>query len=233
MPTLGRGTRTLPPGIRNFLLVTHRWLGLSSAVVLAIAGGTGALLAWPWWLTEEPVGRWVAARIHESLGLGFFGLGFIGYWSVTIATGGGVLLLFGGLVLWWRRKIATVRTNRGWQRGVFDLHHAVGAVGFAFMLLVASTGLGIVFLRPEDGVVFEVAFALHTTRGFHWTIKLLYLAGSLAFTLQVATGVAMWWQPIGSRNTHNRARASGERPRVLSGVAELRRSVMSFLEGRI
>ena len=34
-------------GLRQFLLVTHRWLGLASSLLLTIAGLTGALLVWP------------------------------------------------------------------------------------------------------------------------------------------------------------------------------------------
>lgn len=179
---------------RRFLLVTHRWVGVASAGVLVIASATGALLAWPW-PGESGLWRPVAARIHENLGLGLFGIGALGYWTVTIASAMGALLVCGGLLLWWQRKIVRVRTDLGWRRAAFDLHQVVGFFGSGVMLLLAVTGIGVMFLRPDDGMIFEVTFALHTARNFHWSVKMLYLVGTTAFTVQTLTGFLIWWRP--------------------------------------
>jgi uncharacterized iron-regulated membrane protein len=197
--------------VRGFLVITHRWLGLSSAVLLAVAAATGALLAWPW-PGEEPIWRAVTNRLHENLGLGIVGLAQAGYWTVTAASACGVLLVAGGFVLWWRQKILAVRRSRGWVVFSYDLHHALGVLGAAMMLLLTVSGVAIAFLRPDDGRLFEVAFALHTTRGFPWWIKLVYLVGSAAFVVQVASGVVMWWRPAGIRQSLDRIRIGPVRP---------------------
>jgi uncharacterized iron-regulated membrane protein len=186
--------------LRRFFLTTHRWLGLSSAVVLAIAGATGTLLAWPWPGHSE-LWRPLTARVHESLGLGILGLAIVGYWIVTLASGIALLLVVGGVILWWRRKVATVAVGKGWPRAMFDLHHVIGIFGSAGMLLIAITGIGVMFLRPEDGAIFEVVFALHTTRGFAWPVKIVYMIGTTAFVVQVVTGVVIWWKAAGRRSS--------------------------------
>src|SRR5262245_16354327 len=116
---------------RNFVLVTHRWLGLGSSVVLAIVGGTGALILWtlPQWL------RRIVGPMHQSLALGR-----IGEWIVIAATVVAAVLSVGGLILWWKLKIIRVKTTSGWRRALFDLHHALGFVGFLLMFLLTVSG---------------------------------------------------------------------------------------------
>src|SRR5690348_17343099 len=99
---------------RRFVLVPHRWNGLSTSLVLAIAGGTGIVRA----LTSPGEFRRPFARLHEDLMLGN-----IGSWIVLNATAGAVLLQLGGVILWWKRKTLRVRTAGGWRTAVSDLHH--------------------------------------------------------------------------------------------------------------
>ena len=78
----------MTPKIRPIILVTHRWLGLSSALVLAIVGVTGAILLLP---GTAPF-RKIAGPLHERLGMGQFG-----WWIVVIVTIAAVFLELGGL----------------------------------------------------------------------------------------------------------------------------------------
>jgi uncharacterized iron-regulated membrane protein len=169
---------------RRFILVTHRWIGLSTSLVLIIAGATGALMVWGF----QGEFRRVVGRVHENLALGEAGT-----WIVVLATAGAVVLQFGGVVLWWRRKTVSVRTRAGWRSAVIDLHHAVGALGLLLMLLIAATGAGMWMVDP--GPVRRAMVDFHTSRRFPLAIDILYAIGSLGFVVQGLTGIAMWWKP--------------------------------------
>jgi uncharacterized iron-regulated membrane protein len=58
-------------------------------------------------------------------------------WS-TIAS---VVLVLGGLYLWWRDKIWRLRTASSWKRINFDLHHLLGIATFVVLLLMTVTGV--------------------------------------------------------------------------------------------
>ena len=73
---------------RSFVLITHRWLGFTSSVVLPIVGLTGAILICP----GTSLLKRVAGPLHERLGMGR-----VGWWLVVLATVIAVLVELGGL----------------------------------------------------------------------------------------------------------------------------------------
>ena len=169
---------------RRLILVTHRWIGLSTSLVLIIAGATGALMVWGF----QGEFRRAVGRIHESLALGTTGT-----WIVLLATAGAILLQFGGVILWWKRKTLSVRTTAGWRAAVIDLHHAVGALGLLLMLLIAATGVGMRMVGP--GPVRRAIVDFHTSRRFPLAVDIVYAIGSLGFVVQGVTGVLIWARP--------------------------------------
>jgi len=173
-------------GFRHFVLVTHRWLGLGSSILVAIVGGTGALIVW----TLPSRLRRIAGLMHTNLGMGRIGLWIV--FAVTVVT---ALLVVGGLVLWWKHKIVRIRTTSGWRRALFDLHHALGFMGFVVMFVLTLTGIGIMVTDSDDSVLRRMIFDFHTTRGFPLWLKGIYSVGSAAFVVQVVTGIVMWWKP--------------------------------------
>ena len=169
---------------RRFVLITHRWIGLSTSIILAIAGATGAVLAVP----GPDLLRRAASRLHETLALGS-----VGNMIVLTATAAAIVLQLGGVWLWWKRKSFAVRLSAGWRRAVIDLHHSAGALGLVLMLLVAVTGVGMTMFTP--GPERAMFVDLHTAREYALPVKLLYALGSLGFLVQGVTGVLMWWRP--------------------------------------
>ena len=170
--------------MRKWFLVTHRWLGLAAAVVLALAGVSGVFLIWS---HSE-----VLADFHTHLSIGE-----PGEWLVNTSALVFVLLAIGGLVLWWRRKALAIRRDKGWWRVLFDLHHALGALGAILMLVVSLSGLGIM-LKEEEGAPIDQSsfmFRLHTARTYPLPIQVLWAAASVSFLVQAVSGVTMWWRP--------------------------------------
>jgi len=181
-----------PPGdamkFRQVILTMHRWLGLPSAIVLIVAGVTGAMLVWP-----GPFGRW-PGKLHDTLALGR-----PGYWVVLVATAASVALQISGLYLWWRARKIRVRTRLGWGPFATDLHHAFGVLAFIIMLLIAGSALGRVAVRQLDPgqqrqALRHTISRMHTTKDYPFAVKLIYVAGGLGFAIQGVTGVAMWWR---------------------------------------
>ncbi len=170
--------------MRSFFLVTHRWIGLAVAIVLALAGVSGAALVWS---HSESL-----ADFHTHLWIGE-----PGEWLVNSSAFAFVLLAIGGVVLWWRRKALAVRTDKGWRRFLFDLHHTLGAIGAVLMLVVALSGLGIMVGEEEGGPVDENSFMhrLHTARTYPLPVQILWAAASTSFLAQAVSGFAMWWKP--------------------------------------
>jgi uncharacterized iron-regulated membrane protein len=177
MPRRGSGW-----GVRQFLLVVHRWLGLMTAPAVLILAVTGLPLLW---LTPSTA-RAIAGRIHTDFAMGrpgeFVVVGF------TLAT---AIVIVCGLPLWWKRKIVAVRSG-GSQQLMFDLHHTVGVFGFLFMLMSAVTGVLEQLPRQEQGLL-SLVDPLHTARNGSFAVRLLYTAGLAAFIVQAATGCVMWW----------------------------------------
>jgi uncharacterized iron-regulated membrane protein len=178
--------------VRGLLLVTHRWVGLASCFILAITGGTGAFMVWPGFLPGSLVRRAIG-RLHETLALGRPGA-----WIVLGATIAAVLLQVTGIVLWWRRKAVAVQLRGGWRRAMNDLHHSAGVVALVIMLVLAVSGVGMVFITPDPFPdLRKVIVDWHTARAFPFPIKVLYTAGTLGFAVQGFTGLIMWWRPRG------------------------------------
>ena len=184
-------------GIRQLILVTHRWVGLATSVVLAIVGGTGALIVW-----EMPFRgflRRFLGRLHESLGFSWFGgwPGFFGDSVVNIATALAVVLQLGGLALWWKRKTLYVTGRSGLWRLCFDLHHSIGIVLIPLMLVLAVTGTVMAFSTPKEYPVLWPLMRRFHTGHFGFPIEVVYAIASLGFVAQGVTGVVVWWKPRG------------------------------------
>ena len=191
--------------VRQLVLVTHRWLGLATSGVLAIAGVTGVFLIWRerwWWEQSELLvfaGR-VSSPIHERLALGS-----VGSFVVVTATGLAILMEVGGLILWWRRKTLWVRPGRGWWRMCFDLHHVIGAVFLPLMLMLVVTGFVMGVTHPDD-YPWLWRFMARLHRGqYGFAIELLYALASAGFLVQGLTGLAVWWRPNGTNKVRREA----------------------------
>ena len=179
---------------RRFVLVTHRWLGLATGVILAVVGGTGFLLAFDW--GDLAIGRY-ASSLHERLAFGF-----TGHRIVLAVTCVAILLEMGGLVLWWKRKALRVTLSKGWWRACFDLHHLVGIVCLPAMLLGAVTGVAMFVFPPvetaewyrtQNAEWYRAFRRLHVGR-FWLPLRILYVATTLGFVVQGVTGFLIWWK---------------------------------------
>lgn len=90
----------------------------------------------------------LARRIH-LLHTRLFG-GQIGEWLVGIITFLTLFMAIAGLVLWWPRKIYTVKTTASGRRINFDLHNVFGFYASAVFLFIALTGMMISFEQWTD-----------------------------------------------------------------------------------
>jgi uncharacterized iron-regulated membrane protein len=171
---------------RQFVLVTHRWIGLVSSPILAIVGATGVMLMFD--LEGLRIGRYASA-LHERLAFGM-----LGHRIVLLATLAGVLLEVGGLVLWWKRKTLAIALGSGWWRACFDLHHLAGVVCLPLMLLGAATGL-LMFIYPpsESAELYRIFRQLHVGR-FPLPLRVVYMLATLGFVAQGVTGFVVWWK---------------------------------------
>jgi len=176
--------------LRPLILVTHRWLGLTAAATLSIVSATGVVVVWrvPSRLSD------VAIKLHEQLGMSYIGLGRVGWWIVALSTVSSLLLVAGGLILWWRQRTFAVRITMGWRRAVADLHRSVGALGVLVMVLLAITGTLMVIMSP--GPLRKLVVDLHSGRHYPLGIKIVYALGSIAFVFQAFSGLVMWWRRL-------------------------------------
>lgn len=185
--------------MRQFFLVTHRWVGIAAALILFFVGLTGVLLVWS---DGEGLAYW-----HTHLGIGE-----PGEWLVNSATMASVFLIIGGIVLWWRRKIVRLERSKGWWRFLFDLHHAFGIIAAVGMLVIALSGSGLMMTegveraatlpigdpgRPAAEAIRlrEWIRTAHTGGGLMAGLGVLWALGSAGFVLQAVSGVLMWWKP--------------------------------------
>lgn len=165
---------------RTFVLATHRWLGLTVSLILAVTGGTGSIMVWP----GEHLLKRVAGKLHENLAMGQPGSRV-----VLAATAAAVLLELTGLYLWWRRRTLTVSWRSGWRGVVLDLHHAAGVVGLAVMLTLAVSAVG---MRFGSRATRSVLAPIHTADAFTLPMKVVFALGSFGFVIQGGTGILMW-----------------------------------------
>jgi len=173
--------------VRRFVLLTHRWMGLSTSVIAAVVGTTGALIIW---FPQTNLLRRIAGKLHQDLALGG-----VGWWLVVLTTIIAVVLEIGGLILWWKRKSMTVRLTSGWKRALTDLHHPMGLLGWILMTILAVTGVGMSFVLPDDHPELRRIVAdFHTARNFSLPVRIVYSIATLGFLVQAASGVAMWWK---------------------------------------
>jgi uncharacterized iron-regulated membrane protein len=171
--------------VRRVLLLSHRWIGLASSLVLAIVGLTGAVIFLP---RSVPFRRF-AGPLHQQLAAGT-----VGSWVVVSATAAAVLLQLGGAILWWKRKRVSVRTGRGWWSALDDLHHVVGIVGLPLMFVLATTGVAMHFIGPDQPGLRTFLMTSHTAADLPGVVKWVYAAASLGFLVQGVTGVIMYYK---------------------------------------
>jgi len=112
---------------------------------IAVNQYTGQVLG-----TRSAAGReaGLARRIH-LLHTRLFA-GQIGEWFVGLVTALTLFMAIAGLVLWWPRKIVTVKTTASGRRINFDLHNVFGFYASAVFLFIALTGMMISFEAWTD-----------------------------------------------------------------------------------
>jgi uncharacterized iron-regulated membrane protein len=82
------------------------------------------------------------------------------------ATIGLLILSISGLVLWWPRKILRVRTGGSWIRTNLDLHHVVGFLSSALIVVITLSAATIAFESVADPLMLRLNAApeLDTSR---------------------------------------------------------------------
>ena len=89
--------------------------------------------------------------------------GFIGNQIVTWSSAGLAVLAVSGLVLWWPRKVITLKSASSLPRLNRDMHHFVGFWSSWAMLLFAATGLMLHFAHtPDDNPIPSLATMTRT-----------------------------------------------------------------------
>lgn len=205
--------------VRQFLVVTHRWIGLTCAAVLLVAGLTGSLLMLPQ-LARSPF----LVELHTHLAAGA-----PGRWLVNLATVAGSLLVLGGVILWFRSKLIKVNLRKGWRRFLHDLHHSAGLIFAVVMLVIAVTGTGLMLTQnidprpPRPGVEakntpFErnlrrTVRRLHSGLGMGAGVAVVYFVGSGLFALQGVSGLTMWLKRQPRRRPRNPPNGEGDSSR--------------------
>ena len=76
--------------------------------------------------------------------------GQVGEWIVGLITALTLFMAIAGLVLWWPRKIITVKRSASGRRINFDLHNVFGFYASAVFLFIALTGMMISFEAWTD-----------------------------------------------------------------------------------
>jgi uncharacterized iron-regulated membrane protein len=100
---------------------------------VAINPHTGAVLG-----TDSDENRLVnkVHQFHTHLLAGQVGSEIMGWAGVFL-----LLLSLSGLILWWPRKIFTVKRRSPGRRMIFDLHNTIGIYSSIFLLIFAATGI--------------------------------------------------------------------------------------------
>ena len=154
-------------------------------------------------------------RLHDDLLYGSSGR----YWNGVASAFVTVLCLTGAVVWWpgvnrWRRSLY-VKSRAGWRRFTWDLHSAMGAWLFLFILMWGVSGfyMGV----PEPFTAFvdyvsdpnpellgerpgDLALAwlsrLHFGRWQSGSLQALWAALGFAPAAMFVTGVIMWWNRV-------------------------------------
>ena len=96
---------------------------------------------------DKSLARWLHL-LHTRLVAGEIGERLVGWFSVAMLG-----LATSGLVLWWPRKIAALRSSSSWKRINFDLHNVLGVYSWLVILAITLSGVLIAFESRTDPVV--------------------------------------------------------------------------------
>lgn len=88
---------------------------------------------------------------HTRLFGGKAGPAILGF--VTLAS---LILVFSGLVLWVRDRRWRIQWSASWKRVVFDLHHALGVVAAAVLIVMTGTGVWMAYGDQVDPLVMRL-----------------------------------------------------------------------------
>ena len=83
--------------------------------------------------------------LHTELMTGAFGQKLVDWMDALF-----FVLAVSGLILWWPRKIASLRRGASWRRTNFDLHNAVGIYASIVFLVIGGSGILIGFENTLD-----------------------------------------------------------------------------------
>jgi uncharacterized iron-regulated membrane protein len=154
-------------------------------------------------------------RLHDDLLFGTSGR----YWN-GIASAFVTLLCLTGAIVWWPgvnrwRRSLIIKSRSGWRRFTWDLHSAMGAWLFVFILMWGISGfyMGVPgpftalvdyvsdpdpeFLGDRPG---DIALAwlsrLHFGRWQNGALKALWAAIGIVPAAMFVTGLIMWWNRV-------------------------------------
>ena len=171
---------------------------------------------------------WVV-RLHDELLLSSTGR----YWN-GVASGFVTLLVLTGACVWWPgvgrwRRSLTVKLRGGWRRATWDLHGAMGAWLFLFLLMWGVSGFYLGVPEPFSNFV-DYAFGmenlgdrpgdlalawlgrLHFGRWPNGWLKALWALVGLVPALMFVTGTVMWWNRVLRRRPVAEAAAAPHAP---------------------
>ena len=173
-----------------------------------------------------------SVRLHDDLLSGTSGR----YWN-GVASAFVTLLCLTGAVVWWPgsarwRRSLIVRAGSGWRRLTWDLHSAMGAWLFLFILMWGVSGFYMGVPGPFTAFVDyvsspdpemmgdrpgDLALAwlsrLHFGRWDSGTLKALWALIGLVPAMMFATGAIMWWnRVVRKRPARNTAEARAAEP---------------------
>jgi uncharacterized iron-regulated membrane protein len=154
-------------------------------------------------------------RLHDDLLYGSSGR----YWNGVASALVTILVLTGAVVWWpganrWRRSLI-VRSRGGWRRLTWDLHSAMGAWLFLFILMWGVSGFYMGVPAPFNAFVDfvsapdpdllaerpgDIALAwlsrLHFGRWESGWLQALWAVIGIAPALMFVTGAIMWWNRV-------------------------------------
>ena len=96
---------------------------------------------------EKSLARWLHL-LHTRFNAGDIGEQMVGWFSVAMLG-----LATSGLVLWWPRKIAALRSSSSWKRLNFDLHNVLGVYSWLVIVAITLSGVLIAFEAKTDPLV--------------------------------------------------------------------------------